>query len=204
VLQKPLALGADCIIHSASKHLDGQGRVMGGAIVGSKQLCKETVYNFLRTTGATLAPFNAWVLLKGLETLPIRMRAHSENGLALAEWLAAHPKVAKVNYPFLKSHPQFALAKRQQSGGGAVLSFEVKGDKLAAWKVIDHTKIMSITGNLGDVKTTITHPASTTHSRMTQAARDAAGIGESLVRVAVGLEDISDLRADLARGLDQL
>ena len=204
ILQKPLALGADVVIHSASKHLDGQGRVMGGAIVGTKTMCKETVYNFLRTTGATLAPFNAWVLLKGLETLPIRMRAHSENGLALAEWLAQHAKVAKVNYPFLPSHAGYALAKAQQSGGGAVLSFNVKGDRLAAWKVIDHTKIMSITGNLGDVKTTITHPSTTTHSRMTQAAREAAGITDTLIRVAVGLESQEDLRADLARGLEQI
>ena len=204
VLQRPLALGADVVIHSASKHLDGQGRVMGGAIVGTKEMCRERVYNFLRTTGASLAPFNAWVILKGMETLPIRMRAHSENALALAEWLAAHPKVANVNYPFLASHPSVALAKRQQSGGGAVLSFNVKGGKTEAWKVVDAVKIMSITGNLGDVKTTITHPATTTHGRMTQAARDAAGIGDALIRVAVGLEAQDDLRDDLARGLAQI
>jgi O-succinylhomoserine sulfhydrylase len=204
ILQKPLALGADVVIHSASKHLDGQGRVMGGAIVGTKQMCKETVYNFLRTTGASLAPFNAWVLLKGLETLPIRMRAHSDNALRLAEWLVEHPKIGKVNYPFLPSHAQFNWAKKQQSGGGAVLSFYVKGSKADAWKIIDNTKVMSITGNLGDVKTTITHPASTTHSRMTQAAREAAGITDTLIRVAVGLEAQEDLRADLARGLDAI
>ncbi len=204
ILQRPLSLGADMVVHSASKHLDGQGRVMGGALVGTKEMCREKVYNFLRTTGASLAPFNAWVILKGMETLPIRMRAHSENALALAEWLESHPKVAKVNYPFLASHPSVALAKRQQSGGGAVLSFTVKGDKLAAWKVVDAVKIMSITGNLGDVKTTITHPSSTTHGRMTQAARDAAAITDNLIRIAVGLESQEDLRADLARGLDQL
>lgn len=201
VLQRPISLGADVVIHSASKHLDGQGRVMGGAIVGTKEMCRERVYNFLRTTGASLAPFNAWVILKGMETLPIRMRAHSENALALAEWLAMHPKVANVNYPFLASHPAVNLAKRQQSGGGAVLSFNVKGGKAEAWKVVDAVKIMSITGNLGDVKTTITHPATTTHGRMTQAARDAAGIGDALIRVAVGLEAQEDLRADLERGL---
>lgn len=204
ILQRPLSLGADVVVHSASKHLDGQGRVMGGALVGTKEMCRDKVYNFLRTTGASLAPFNAWVILKGMETLPIRMRAHSENALALAEWLEAHPKVEKVNYPFLASHPAVALAKRQQSGGGAVLSFTVKGDKLDAWKVVDAVKIMSITGNLGDVKTTITHPASTTHGRMTQAARDAAGISDNLIRIAVGLESQDDLRADLARGLDSL
>ena len=204
VLQRPLSLGADVVIHSASKHLDGQGRVMGGAIVGSRELCREKVYNFLRTTGATLAPFNAWVILKGLETLPIRMRAHSENALALAQWLEMQPGVKKVNYPFLDSHPAVALAKRQQSGGGAVLSFSVKGGKAEAWRVVDAVKIMSITGNLGDVKTTITHPASTTHSRMTQAARDAAGITDTLIRVAVGLESQTDLQEDLNRGLSSI
>ena len=201
ILQRPLSLGADVVVHSASKHLDGQGRVMGGALVGSKELCREKVYNFLRTIGPTLAPFNAWVILKGLETLPIRMRAHCENALALSLWLEAHPKVTKVNYPFLDSHPAVALAKRQQSGGGAVMSFTVKGGKVEAWKVVDGVKIMSITGNLGDVKTTITHPASTTHSRMTQAARDASGITDTLIRVAVGLESQSDLQEDLNRGL---
>jgi O-succinylhomoserine sulfhydrylase len=204
ILQRPLSLGADVVVHSASKHLDGQGRVMGGALVGTKSLCRETVYNFLRTIGPTLAPFNAWVILKGLETLPIRMRAHSENALALAQWLEANPKVAKVNYPFLDSHPAVALAKRQQLGGGAVLSFTVKGGKTEAWKVVDAVKIMSITGNLGDVKTTITHPASTTHSRMTQAARDASGITDTLIRVAVGLEAQSDLQEDLNRGLSAI
>lgn len=204
VLQRPLELGADCVVHSASKHLDGQGRVMGGAIVGSRELCRETVYNFLRTTGASMAPFNAWVILKGLETLPIRMRAHSQNALELAQWLSQHPQVTRVNYPFLPTHPGYALARRQQSGGGAVLSFEVRGDRASAWKVIDATKLMSITGNLGDVKTTITHPASTTHSRMTPEARAAAGIHDTLIRVAVGLEDQDDLRADLLRGLDAL
>ena len=204
ILQRPLSLGADVVVHSASKHLDGQGRVMGGALVGSKELCREKVYNFLRTIGPTLAPFNAWVILKGLETLPIRMRAHSENALALAQWLEAHPKVAKVNYPFLDSHPAVALAKRQQSGGGAVLSFTVKGGKAEAWQVVDGVRIMSITGNLGDVKTTITHPASTTHSRMTQAARDLSGITDTLIRVAVGLESQYDLQEDLHRGLSSI
>lgn len=204
ILQRPLALGADVVIHSASKHLDGQGRVMGGAIVGTREMCRERVYNLLRTIGPSMAPFNAWVILKGLETLPIRMRAHSENALALAQWLETQPKVAKVNYPFLDSHPAAALARRQQTGGGAVLSFAVKGSKAEAWKVVDAVKIMSITGNLGDVKTTITHPASTTHSRMSQAARDAAGISDTLIRVAVGLEAQDDLRADLARGLGSI
>ena len=204
ILQRPLSLGADVVVHSASKHLDGQGRVMGGALVGSKALCRERVFNFLRTIGPTLAPFNAWVILKGLETLPIRMRAHSENALALGQWLEAQPKVAKVNYPFLDSHPAVALAKRQQSGGGAVLSFTVRGGKAEAWKVVDAVRIMSITGNLGDVKTTITHPASTTHSRMTQAARDLAGITDTLIRVAVGLESQSDLQQDLNRGLSSI
>ena len=204
ILQRPLSLGADVVVHSASKHLDGQGRVMGGALVGSKELCRERIFNFLRTIGPTLAPFNAWVILKGLETLPIRMRAHSENALALGQWLEAHPNVAKVNYPFLDSHPAVALAKRQQSGGGAVLSFAVKGGKAEAWKVVDAVKIMSITGNLGDVKTTITHPASTTHARITQAARDSAGITDTLIRVAVGLESQSDLQEDLNRGLSSI
>ena len=203
-LQRPLALGADVVVHSASKHLDGQGRVMGGALVGSEEFCRERAYGFLRTTGASMAPFNAWVALKGMETLPLRMRAHSENALALARWLSAHPGVERVHYPFLESHPGATLARRQQSGGGAVLSFSVRGGREEAWRVIDAVRILSITGNLGDVKSTITHPATTTHGRMSAAAREAAGIGESLIRVAVGLESQEDLRADLARGLGQL
>ncbi|MEN9559307.1 MAG: hypothetical protein RLZZ502_518, partial [Pseudomonadota bacterium] len=200
ILQRPLELGADIVMHSATKHLDGQGRVMGGAIVGSEQLCKETLYAYLRTTGASLSPFNAWVLSKGLELLPLRMRAHSDNALKVAEFLASHPNVAKVNYPFLGSHPQITLAKAQQSGGGAVLSFAVKGGRAEAWKVIDQTQMISITANLGDVKSTITHPATTTHLRMPEAQRLKAGIDQDLLRVAVGLENPDDIISDLARG----
>jgi O-succinylhomoserine sulfhydrylase len=159
------------------------------------------VYGFLRTAGPTLSPFNAWVILKGLETLALRMEAQSSNALALARWLEAHPKVARVHYPGLDSHPQHALAQRQQKAGGAVLSFDVVGGKEMAWRVIDAARLISITANLGDVKSTITHPASTTHGRISAEARAAAGIGEGLLRVAVGLEANADLRADLARGL---
>jgi O-succinylhomoserine sulfhydrylase len=200
-LQKPLALGADLVIHSATKYLDGQGRVLGGAVVGRRELVMEGIYGFLRTAGPSLSPFNAWVLLKGLETLAIRMEAQSARALALARWLEAHPAIERVLYPGLPSHPQHALAQRQQRAGGAIVSFDVKGGREAAWRVIDGTRILSITANLGDTKTTVTHPASTTHGRISQAAREAAGIGEGLVRVAVGLEDVADIRADLARGL---
>jgi O-succinylhomoserine sulfhydrylase len=200
-LQKPLELGADIIIHSATKYLDGQGRVLGGAVLGSQALM-EGVYTFLRTAGPTLSAFNAWVILKGLETLSIRMDAHSKNALALAHWLEAQPQVARVLYPGLPSHPQHQLAMAQQKTGGGIVAFELKGGQAAAWKLIDATKLLSITANLGDTKTTITHPATTTHSRMTPEQRAAAGIGDGLVRIAVGLESVADIQADLARGLD--
>jgi O-succinylhomoserine sulfhydrylase len=199
-LQRPLDLGADIVIHSATKYLDGQGRVLGGAVLGSQALM-EGVYTFLRTAGPTLSAFNAWVILKGLETLSIRMDAHSRNALELAKWLEAQPQVARVLYPGLPSHPQHALAMAQQKTGGGIVAFDLKGGKDAAWKLIDATKLLSITANLGDTKSTITHPSSTTHSRMTPEQRDAAGIGDGLVRVAVGLESVSDIKADLARGL---
>ena len=200
-LQRPLELGADLVVHSATKYLDGQGRVLGGAILGSRKLVMDGIYGFLRTAGPSLSPFNAWVILKGLETLELRMLAQSANALELASWLEAHPGVLRVHYPGLPSHPQHELAMRQQRAGGAVLSFEVKGGRTAAWRLIDATRLISITANLGDVKTTITHPASTTHGRISAEARAAAGIGEGLLRLAVGLEAQQDLRADLARGL---
>jgi O-succinylhomoserine sulfhydrylase len=201
-LQRPLELGADLVIHSATKYLDGQGRVIAGAVAGSKALVGDPMTTFLRTAGPTLSPFNAWVVLKGLETLELRMRAQSAAALELARWLEAHPSVARVHYPGLESHPQHALARRQQRAAGSVLSFEVKGGRAAAWRVIDSTRLVSLTANLGDVKTTIIHPASTTHSRISPEARAAAGITEGLVRLAVGLEALSDLKADLERGLD--
>ncbi|MFL6565540.1 MAG: O-succinylhomoserine sulfhydrylase [Burkholderiales bacterium] len=201
-LQRPLELGADLVIHSATKYLDGQGRVIAGAVAGSKALVGEPMTAFLRTAGPTLSPFNAWVVLKGLETLELRMRAQSAAALELARWLEAHPNVARVHYPGLESHPQHALAKRQQRAAGSVLSFEVKGGRAAAWRVIDSTRLVSLTANLGDVKTTIIHPASTTHGRISPEARAAAGITEGLVRLAVGLEAVSDLKADLERGLN--
>lgn len=202
-LQRPLELGADLVVHSATKYLDGQGRVLGGAVVGSKKLTEE-VFKFLRTAGPTLSAFNAWVLAKGLETLKIRMAAQSANALELATWLEAHPKVARVFYPGLASHPQHALAMRQQKSGGAIVSFEVKGGKPEAWKVVDNCRLLSITANLGDVKTTITHPATTTHGRISAEARATAGIGDGLLRIAVGLEAVQDLQTDLERGLAQL
>jgi len=202
-LQTPIALGADLVIHSATKYLDGQGRAVGGAVVGrDKEL--EEVFGVVRTCGPCLSPFNAWIFTKGLETLNLRMRAHCENALTLAEWLEGHPAVARVHYSGLASHPQHALASRQQLGFGAVLGFEVSGGREAAWSVIDATRLLSITGNLGDVKTTITHPATTTHGRLSAAQRAGAGITEGLIRVAVGLEAMDDIRADLARGLDAL
>jgi O-succinylhomoserine sulfhydrylase len=201
ILQRPLELGADIVVHSATKYIDGQGRVMGGAIAGSKSLVGDPMTAFLRTAGPALSPFNAWVLLKGLETLELRMNAQSAATLELARWLEGHRAVARVHYPGLESHPQHALARRQQRAGGAVLSFEVKGGKAAAWRVIDSTRLMSITANLGDVKTTIVHPASTTHGRISPEARAAAGITDGLVRIAVGLEALGDLKADLERGL---
>ena len=200
-LQRPLELGADLVVHSATKHLDGQGRVMGGAVVGSAKLVNESLVPFLRTAGPSLSPFNAWVILKGLETLELRMRAQSAAALELAQWLERQPAVARVHYPGLASHAQHALAARQQKAGGAVLSFEVKGGREAAWRLIDATRLISITANLGDVKTTITHPASTTHGRLAPEARAAAGISDGLIRLAVGLESVADLQADLQRGL---
>ncbi|HEY9210992.1 MAG TPA: O-succinylhomoserine sulfhydrylase [Methylotenera sp.] len=201
-IQRPLALGADIIIHSATKYIDGQGRCLGGAVLGSKTLM-EPVYGFLRTAGVTMSAFNAWVFLKGLETLHVRMEAHAKNALALATWLEAQPQVARVHFPGLASHPQHALAMRQQSSGGGIVTFEVKAKagqtpQEAAWALIDATQLISITANLGDAKSTITHPASTTHSRITPEARVIAGITDGLVRVAVGLEHIEDLKADLA------
>ncbi len=199
-LQQPLKLGADLVIHSATKYLDGQGRVLGGAVCGSKTLVDE-VLKFLRTAGPSISPFNAWIILKGLETLKIRMDAQSAAALELARWLEAQPQVERVHYPGLPSHPQYELAKRQQRSGGAIVSFEVKGGRPEAWKVVDATRVVSITANLGDTKTTLTHPASTTHGRISPEAREAAGIRESLLRVAVGLESVDDLKADFARGL---
>ncbi len=200
-LQRPLELGADLIIHSATKYLDGQGRVLGGAVLGRRELVMESVFPFLRTAGPTLSAFNAWVLLKGMETLRIRMEAQSAAALELARWLEGHPAVARVYYPGLPSHPQHALAMRQQRSGGAIVSFDVTGGKEAAWRVIDATRMISITANLGDTKSTITHPASTTHGRISAEARARAGIGDGLLRVAVGLESLKDIKADLARGL---
>ena len=200
VLQKPLELGADLVVHSATKYLDGQGRVLGGAVAGSSRLVEE-VFKFLRSAGPTLSAFNAWVLLKGLETLGIRMQAQSANALELARWLEAHPGVSRVFYPGLPSHPQFDLARRQQKTGGAIVSFEVKGGRKEAWSVVDQCRLLSITANLGDTKTTLTHPASTTHGRITAEQRAAGGITESLLRIAVGLESVEDLKRDLERGL---
>lgn len=200
-LQQPLSLGADIVIHSATKYLDGQGRCVGGAVLGNKELVGEGVYGFLRTAGPSMSPFNAWVFLKGLETLNLRMKAHSDNALQLARYLEAHEAVSGVYYPGLESHPQHALACHQQRGHSGVLSFDVKGGQAAAWKLIDSTRLISITANLGDTKTTITHPATTTHGRLTVEERAKAGIGDGLVRIAVGLEDIEDIKADLDRGL---
>lgn len=210
-LQQPAKWGADLVIHSGTKFLDGQGRVMAGAVCGPRSLIDDKLGPMIRSAGMNLSPFNAWVVLKGLETLSLRVRAQAENAMRLAAWLEAHPGVARVYYPGLASHPQHALAMRQQSGlGGAVLSFDVKSQEGAeaarrsAFHVIDSTRVCSITANLGDVKTTITHPASTSHGRLSEAQRQAAGIGQGLIRVAVGLEHIDDLKADLARGLDTL
>ena len=203
-LQRPLSQGADIVIHSATKYLDGQGRCIGGAVVGTKELVGTDVYGFLRTAGPTMSPFNAWVFLKGLETLKLRMRAHCESALALAQWLETHDAVTRVNYPGLASHPQHQLAARQQEGFGGVLSFEVRGGKESAWKVIDATRLLSITANLGDAKSTITHPATTTHGRLTPEQRQDAGISDGLIRVAVGLEDLADIKRDLQRGLDMI
>ncbi len=203
-LQLPFEMGADIVIHSATKFIDGQGRCVGGAVLMQDKEIYDQVFSFLRTCGPTMSPFNAWVFLNGLETLSLRMRAHCEGALALARRLEKHPAVAKIYYPGLESHPQHALAARQQKAFGSVVAFEIHGDREDAWSVIDATRVLSITANLGDAKTTITHPASTTHCRITQEQRDLAGIRESLIRVAMGLEDIDDIEADLLRGLDAL
>lgn len=202
-LQRPLDLGADLVIHSATKYLDGQGRAIGGAVVGRNEEL-EQLFGVVRTCGPCMSPFNAWIFLKGLETLSLRMQAHSRNAIALAEWLEAQPAVERVHYSGLESHPQHALAKRQQQGFGAVMGVEVKGGQAGAWQVIDNTRVMSITGNLGDVKTTITHPGTTTHGRLSDEQRASAGIRDGLIRIAVGLETLDDLKADLERGLTLL
>ncbi|MGP9798112.1 O-succinylhomoserine sulfhydrylase [Halomonas sp. 86] len=202
-LQQPLALGADLVIHSATKYLDGQGRAIGGAVVGKHDVLEE-VFGVVRTCGPCLSPFNAWIFTKGLETLSLRMKAHCENALTLARWLEQHPAVSHVHYSGLEAHPQHTLAKQQQKGFGAVLGFEVVNGQEGAWQVIDATRLLSITGNLGDVKTTITHPATTTHGRLSDAQKEAAGIVPGLIRVAVGLESQQDIQRDLARGLDVL
>jgi O-succinylhomoserine sulfhydrylase len=200
-LQLPLRFGADIVIHSATKYLDGQGRCVGGAVVGNKDLVGKEVFSFLRTCGPTMSPFNAWVFLKGLETLSLRMRAHSANALEIARWLEQQPRVRRVYYPGLASHPQHNLARSQQSGFGGIVSFEVEGGKEVAWHVIDATRVFSITANLGDAKSTVTHPATTTHGRLTPEQRTDAGISDGLIRLSVGLEDVADLTRDLARGL---
>ena len=201
VLQKPLHWGADIVVHSATKYLDGQGRCLGGAVVGSIELM-EKVVGFLRAAGPSMSPFNAWVFLKGLETLKIRMQAHSANAAELAQWLNSHPKVTKVFYAGLEDHPGHQLAKKQQSDFGGVLSFCVEGGREQAWRVIDSTRVISLTANLGDTKTTIVHPATTTHGRLSDEDRQQAGITDNLIRIAVGLEDIVDIKNDLKRGLD--
>jgi len=208
-LQQPLRLGADVVIHSATKFIDGQGRILGGAVLGGRRFIEEQLLPLLRCTGPTLSAFNAWVLLKGLETLQLRMVAQSAHAMDVARWLEGHPAVARVFYPGLESHPQHALARQQQSQAGAIVSFEVIGSspeqqRKHAWMVIDQTRMVSITANLGDTKTTITHPASTTHGRLSQQAREAAGVGEGLIRLSIGLESPRDLCADLDRGLAQL
>ncbi|UTF60979.1 O-succinylhomoserine sulfhydrylase [Gilvimarinus sp. DA14] len=202
-LQKPADFGADLIIHSATKYIDGQGRCLGGLVAGPRHLVDE-VLGFIRSAGPTMSAFNAWVFLKGLETLRLRMDAHSANAQALAEWLQQHPAVEQVYYAGLKDHPGHELAARQQRGFGGVLSFAVRGGRDSAWKVIDATRILSLTANLGDAKTTIVHPATTTHGRLSDEQRRDAGIGENLIRIAVGLEDVEDIKADLSRGLDAL
>jgi O-succinylhomoserine sulfhydrylase len=200
-LQQPITLGADIVIHSATKYIDGQGRCIGGAVCGKKEVVGEGVYGFLRTAGPTMSAFNAWVFLKGLETLKLRMHAHSAAALELALWLEQQPEVKRVYYPGLESHPQHALAKTQQSGFGGLLSFELHGGKAEGWRLIDATKLLSITANLGDTKTTVTHPATTTHGRLTPEQRADAGISDGLIRIAVGLEDIDDIKTDLLRGM---
>ncbi|WP_133512712.1 O-succinylhomoserine sulfhydrylase [Candidatus Thiosymbion oneisti] len=203
-LQRPLTLGADLVVHSATKYLDGQGRCVGGAVVGNHKLVGEEVFGVLRTAGPSMSPFNAWVFLKGLETLELRMLAHARNAQVLAAWLERQPGVIKVFYPGLDAHPQHHLVGTQQRTGGGIVAFEVCGGRAAAWRVIDATRLLSITANLGDTKTTITHPATTTHGRLTDEERELAGIGEGLIRIAVGLEAIADIKADLARGFATL
>lgn len=201
VLQSPLALGADLVVHSATKYLDGQGRCVGGAIVGADDLIETELYPVMRTCGPSMSPFNAWVFLKGLETLGVRMQRHCENAMALASWLTQQPRVKQVYYTGLEDHPQHALAKQQQRGFGGIVSFEVDGDRDAAWQVVDATKMISITANLGDVKTMITHPSTTTHGKLTDEERAEAGIAPNLLRLAVGLEHPDDIKQDLAAGL---
>ena len=203
-LQQPLSLGADIVIHSATKYLDGQGRCVGGAVVGNSDLVAKEVYGFLRTAGPTMSPFNAWVFLKGLETLSLRMQAHCSSALALAQWLERQPAVSRVNFPGLQSHPQHELASRQQTGYGGIVSFELKGGQPPAWRFIDALRVFSITANLGDAKSTVTHPATTTHGRLTPEQRQASCISDGLIRLAVGLESVQDLQSDLARGLAAL
>jgi len=204
VLQQPLALGADIVIHSATKYLDGQGRCVGGAVVGDNELVGKEVFGFLRSAGPTMSPFNAWVFLKGLETLSLRMQAHCSGALHLAQWLEQQPGVARVYHPGLTSHPQHELASRQQSGFGGIVSFELPGGQRDAWALIDALRIFSITANLGDAKSTVTHPATTTHGRLTPEQREDTGISDGLIRLAIGLESVSDLQTDLATGLAAL
>jgi O-succinylhomoserine sulfhydrylase len=203
-LQRPLELGADIVIHSATKYLDGQGRCVGGAVVGNAELVGKDIYGFLRTAGPSMSPFNAWVFLKGLETLSLRMQRHCDSALELARWLETQPAVERVYHPGLESHPQHALAARQQQGFGGIVSFEVRGGRTSAWQVIDATRVFSITANLGDTKSTITHPATTTHGRLAPEQRQITGISDALIRLAVGLESVKDLRADLERGFSSL
>jgi O-succinylhomoserine sulfhydrylase len=202
-LQRPIEFGADLVIHSGTKYLDGQGRVLAGAICGSTSLVTGPLFQFVRTAGPAISPFNAWICLKGMDTLRIRMDAQSRAAMDIAKWLEKHSAVEHVHYPGLKSHPQYELARKQQSLPGPVLSFVVKGGREAAWRVIDSVKMISITANFGDTKSTVCHPATTTHGRIPPREREAAGISEGLVRLAVGLEDPADIRADLARGLDR-
>ncbi|MFQ5659867.1 MAG: O-succinylhomoserine sulfhydrylase [Gammaproteobacteria bacterium] len=201
VLQRPFSLGADLVIHSATKYLDGQGRCVGGAVIGTEELIGKDIFGFLRTAGPSMSPFNAWVFLKGLETLKLRMHTHCHNAQQLAEWLQQRPEIAHVYYPGLESHPQHALARTQQSGFGGIVSFEVNGGQEAAWRVIDATHIFSITANLGDTKSTITHPATTTHSKLSEEQREEAGISSGLIRISVGHEDVDDLKEELDKAL---
>ncbi len=203
ILQRPIEQGADLVLHSATKYLDGQGRCIGGAVIGPHELLDDKVFGFLRTAGPSMSPFNAWVFLKGLETLKIRMQSHCDNAGRLARWLEAHPGVARVHYPGLASHPQHELATRQQTGFGGIVSFEVKGGQEAAWRLIDNTRLFSITANLGDAKSTITHPGTTTHHRLSDDQRREAGIGPGLIRLSVGHEDGADLEKDLEQALDK-